>query len=260
MMPNDPRNLRELIRRKEWSGLTAGLAGGFVQAGVAIIPKDIAFDFMLFCQRNPKPFPILDVTELGCPEARFTAPGSDLRTDLPKYRVYSKGVLEAEVLEISDYWRDDFVGFVLGCSFSFEEALLRAGIPVRNIEEKKNAPIYVTNRQCVPAGIFKGPLAVSMRPIPAYRISDAVRITARTPSTHGAPVHVGVPEALGIVSMDRPDFGDVVTIRDNELPVFWACSVTLQVVAAIAKPEILITQAPGHMFITDIRDEDLVAW
>jgi len=255
-----PKAMREKIRKNEWPGLTAGLTKGYVHAGVTILPRKEALDFMIFCQRNPQPFPVIDVTEEGSPEARISAPGSDLRTDLPQYRVYEKGIMTAEVTDVKEIWRSDFVGFVLGCSFSFEEALLQAGIPVRNLEEKKNVPIYVTNKQCVPSRMFQGPLAVSMRPIHGSRITDAIRITAKSPLTHGAPVHVGDPSVIGIKTLEHPDYGEALTINNGELPCFWACGVTLQVIASQAKPELMITQAPGHMFLTDIRNDQLAAY
>lgn len=255
-----PRELREKFRRKEWTGLTVGLAEGFVHAVVTILPLKEALDFMIFGQRNPLPLPIIDVTEVGSPEAKLSAPGSDLRTDLPRYRVYEKGVMTAEVTDIKDYWRSDFVGFVSGCSFSFEETLLKAGMAIRNQEEGVNCPIYVTNIPCVPSQMFHGPLAVSMRPFHGSKITEVVRLTAKSPLTHGAPVYIGDPSEIGIKDLNKPDFGEPVTIKKGELPCFWACGVTLQVIAAQVKPEIMITQAPGHMFLTDLKNEQLAAY
>ena len=249
--------LREVIRRGQYTGPTPGLAPGYAQANVVILPQKYAFDFLLFCFRNPKPCPLLDVTDVGSPVPRMVAPEADLRTDVPRYRIWENGVLKAEVTDIRDYWRDDLVGFLLGCSFTFEAALLEAGIPVRHIEEGCNVPMFVTNRPCTPAGVFHGPMVVSMRPIPQEQVVRAVQVTSRFPAVHGAPVHIGDPEALGIRDLAKPDFGDPVTIRPGEVPVFWACGVTPQAVAMNAKPEFMITHAPGHMFITDLKDEEL---
>ncbi|EKP95175.1 putative hydro-lyase [Thermaerobacter subterraneus] len=249
--------LREVIRRGQYTGPTPGLAPGYAQANVVILPQKYAFDFLLFCFRNPKPCPLLDVTDVGSPVPRMVAPEADLRTDVPRYRIWENGVLKAEVTDIRDYWRDDLVGFLLGCSFTFEAALLEAGIPVRHIEEGCNVPMFVTNRPCTPAGVFHGPMVVSMRPIPQEQVVRAVQVTSRFPAVHGAPVHIGDPEALGIRDLAKPDFGDPVTIRPGEVPVFWACGVTPQAVAMSAKPEFMITHAPGHMFITDPKDEEL---
>lgn len=249
--------LREVIRRGQYTGPTPGLAPGYAQANVVILPQKYAFDFLLFCFRNPKPCPLLDVTDVGSPVPRMVAPEADLRTDVPRYRIWENGVLKAEVTDIRDYWRDDLVGFLLGCSFTFEAALLEAGIPVRHIEEGCNVPMFVTNRPCTPAGVFHGPMVVSMRPIPQEQVVRAVQVTSRFPAVHGAPVHIGDPEALGIRDLAKPEFGDPVTIRPGEVPVFWACGVTPQAVAMSAKPEFMITHAPGHMFITDRKDEEL---
>jgi uncharacterized protein YcsI (UPF0317 family) len=221
------------------------------------LPRDVAFDFLLFCQRNPKPCPLLEVVESGSPEPRQFAPGADLRVDVGKYRVYQYGELTAEVEDVSEYWRDDLVSFLLGCSFSFESALLRAGIGLRHIEAETNVPMFITNIQTVEAGKFSGPMVVSMRPIPEEKIVRAIQVTSRFPAVHGAPVHIGDPEAIGIQDISRPDLGDPAEIRDGEVPVFWACGVTPQAVAMSSKPPLMITHSPGHMFITDVRDEDL---
>lgn len=255
---NDVSSVRSAIRRGEWKSPTAGLVPGNVQTNLAILPKKDAFDFLLFALRNPQACPIIDVTDPGSPYLDRVAPGADVRTDLPKYRIYRKGVLEAEVKSIEKYWQDDLVAFLIGCSFTFEHALMEAGIPIRHIEEGKNAPMYVTNRKCVPAGIFHGPLVVSMRPIPNDMVVKAVQITARFPRVHGAPVHLGNPSELGIKDISKIDFGDSVTVKDGEVPVFWACGVTPQAVAMSVKPDLMITHAPGHMFITDLKDQDLV--
>jgi uncharacterized protein YcsI (UPF0317 family) len=249
--------VRRQARCGELSEPTPGLALGYVQANLAVVPRDLAFDFLLFCQRNPKPCPLLDVTEPGCPEPCLVAPGADLRTDLPCYRVYRHGELVDEPADLKAWWRDDLVAFLLGCSFTFENALLQAGVPLRHVENGCNVPMYRTNRECRPAGAFRGPMVVSMRPLTPAHIVTAVRICARFPRAHGAPVHFGEPAALGIRDVGRPDFGDPVEIRPGELPVFWACGVTPQAVAMQARPPFLITHKPGCMFVTDVRDVDL---
>lgn len=251
--------LRAAIRRGEYTQPTPGLAPGYAQANLAILPQKYAFDFLLFCLRNPKPCPVLDVTEPGSPVPRLAAPGADLRTDLPRYRVWEHGELKAEVTDITPYWRDDLVAFLLGCSFTFEAALLGAGIPVRHIEEGRNVPMFITNRECTPAGVFHGPMVVSMRPIPPELVVRAVQVTSRYPAVHGAPVHIGDPAVIGIRDVMQPDFGDAVTFKAGEVPVFWACGVTPQAVAMEAKPDFMITHAPGHMFITDLKNEELAA-
>ncbi|MDB5334897.1 MAG: hypothetical protein JWN70_516 [Planctomycetaceae bacterium] len=251
------REVRQACRSGALTGQTAGLARGFTQANLVILPQALAMDFLLFCQRNPKPCPLLAVTEPGqvCP-GEF-APDADLRTDLPQYRVWRNGELVAEPSDISQYWQDDFVSFLIGCSFTFEDALQRAGVPVRHIELQRNVPMYRTNVPCVPAGVFHGPLVVSMRPMKPADVVRAVQITSRFPRVHGAPIHIGLPEQIGISDLSRPDFGEAVPIHDDELPVFWACGVTPQSAIMAAKPPLVITHSPGCMFVTDGRDEQL---
>ena len=256
-LPVTPRELRELIRRREHTGPTAGLAPGFVQTNLAILPRELAFDFLLFCHRNPKPCPVVEVVDAGMTEPVQSAPSADLRTDAPRYRVFKNGELEAEVEDVSPYWRDDLVSFLLGCSFTFEAALMRAGIPLRHVEMGRNVSMFVTNIETSPAGRFSGPMVVTMRPVPRDRVVRAVQVTSRFPAVHGAPVHVGDPEAIGIRDLTAPDMGDSVEIRDGEVPVFWACGVTPQAVAVRSRPPLMITHSPGYMFITDMRDEDL---
>ena len=252
-----PTELRSMIRKNEWIKPTAGMANGYAQANLAILKKEHAFDFLLFCQRNPKSCPLLDVTEIGSPIPKFAAEAGDIRSDIPKYRIYKYGELVEEVTDISDYWEDDMVGFLIGCSFTFEHALLNNDIPIRHIEEECNVPMYKTNIPCIDAGIFHGNMVASMRPIPQKDVVRAAQVTSRFPAVHGGPIHIGNPEAIGISSITQPDFGDAVTIREGEVPVFWACGVTPQSIAMETKPAIMITHAPGHMFITDIRDEKL---
>lgn len=249
--------VRRRARNGELMGPTPGLALGYVQANLVIVPRDLAFDFLLFCQRNPRPCPLLDVTEPGCPQPRRAAPGADLRTDVPRYCAYRYGELIEEPADLFNWWRDDLVSFLLGCSFTFENALMKAAIPVRHVEQNCNVPMYRTNIACHPAGLFAGPMVVSMRPLTPAQAEAATRICQRFPLAHGAPVHVGDPAALGIADIQRPDFGDPVEIRHGELPVFWACGVTPQAVAMQARPSLLLTHKPGHMFVTDLRDTEL---
>lgn len=249
-----PQQVREIIRKGDYDLPTPGMAKGHVQANLVVLPKDWAYDFLVFAQRNPKPCPVLDVTEPGDPEPKIVAPGADIRTDIPKYRVWIDGQCVDEPKDILKYWRDDFVAFLLGCSFTFESALLDAKIPVRHIEKGSNVPMYITNIQCKPAGRLSGPMVVSMRPIPYNQVSTAVLSTGRFPAVHGAPIHIGNPEAIGIKDVNSPDFGDAVPIYDNEVPVFWACGVTPQAALMASKPPLAITHAPGHMFIADLMD------
>lgn len=252
-----PKEIRQAIRQGRYAGGTAGLAMGYVQANLVVLPQAQAYDFLVFCQRNPKPCPLIEVTDPGNPEPTGVAPGADLRTDLPRYRVYREGRFEAEVTDITPYWRDDFVAFLLGCSFTFENALREAGLPLRHVEERRIVPMFRTSLTCRPAGIFRGPLVVSMRPIPAALVPRAVTVTARFPGAHGAPVHVGNPQRIGIADLGCPDWGEPVTVFPDEEPVFWACGVTPQAVALEARPPLVITHAPGHMFITDLPDHAL---
>ncbi|WJE16536.1 putative hydro-lyase [Halobacillus sp. ACCC02827] len=250
-----PSEAREMIREGSWKGPTAGMANGFVQGNLAVVPRELAFDFLVFCQRNPKPCPVLDVTDPGSFAPLLTAPGADLRKDLPKYHIYKDGVLSEVTTDITNAWTQDMVGFLLGCSFTFEQALLENNIPVRHIEENRNVPMYRTSIECVPAGNFHGPMVVSMRPMKQADAIRAVQVTSRFPNVHGAPVHIGDPGKIGIKDLISPDFGESVTIHRDEVPVFWACGVTPQAVAMQQKPDIMITHAPGHMFITDIKNE-----
>ncbi len=258
-LPEDPAAVRRLIREGKLVQPTAGMAPGRVQANLAILPRDMAFDFLLFCQRNPKPCPLLEVIEPGEVEPKEYAPGADIRTDVPLYRVYERGELTAEVEDITEYWRGDLVSFLLGCSFSFETAMVRAGIPLKHIEQDKNVSMFTTNISAASAGRFSGPMVVSMRAIRREQVVKAVQVTSRFPATHGAPVHIGDPDAIGIADLARPDFGDPTDFADGEVPVFWACGVTPQAVAMTVKPPLMITHAPGHMFITDVGDEDIAA-
>ncbi|MDP8950239.1 MAG: putative hydro-lyase [Actinomycetota bacterium] len=239
------------MRGGEHAEPTGGLARGYVQTNLVILPGDYAFDFLKFCVHNPKSCPILEVTDAGSPVPSVMAPEADLRTDLPKYRVYENGELADEPTDIRSYWRDDLVSFLIGCSFTFEAALLDAGLRLAHLDQGRNVPMYVTDRECVPSGPFSGPMVVSMRPYRPDEVPLAVAVSGRYPTMHGVPVHVGDPEGLGVRDLGEPEFGDSISIREDEVPVFWACGVTPQVVAMETKPPLMITHSPGHMFVTD---------
>ena len=251
-----PAAVRALIREGELTGPTTGYCDGYAQGNLVVLPKTLAWDFLLFCQRNPKACPLLEVADAGERSYSRFAPGSDIARDIPRDRIYKNGVLAEETADVVRYFeeRKDLVSFLIGCSFSFESALLEAGIPVRQIEEGVNVPMYNTNIPCAPAGVFSGNMVVSMRPIPHALVPAAVAITAQMPRVHGMPVQIGFPEAIGIRDLAHPDYGDAVTIREGEVPVFWPCGVTPQAVVMHSKPPFVITHAPGHMFITDIKN------
>ena len=252
-----PSEVRQLIRKGEIDAQTSGMCNGYAQANMAVLPKDLAFDFLLFTQRNKKPCPVLDVTEVGSPVPKLVASTADLRHDIPRYRIYRHGELTDEVTDVEKYWRDDLVAFLLGCSFSFEGPMLEAGLEVRHITDQHNVPMYKTNIECIPAGVFHGPMVVSMRPMKPADAIRAVQITTRMPFVHGAPIHIGDREEIGLKDIDKPDFGERSEIKPGEIPVFWACGVTPQAVAMAVKPEFMITHAPGYMFITDVLNAEL---
>lgn len=238
---------------------TAGVANGFVQGNLAILPENLAASFHRFCQLNPKPCPIIGMSDVGDPRIPALGIDLDIRTDLPRYRVWRDGEVVEEPTDIMAHWRDDLVAFVIGCSYSFEEALLADGLPIRHIERRLRVPMYRTNIACSPAGPFAGPMVVSMRPFKPADAIRAIQITSRFPAVHGAPVHIGLPQAIGIADIARPDYGDAVEVRPDELPVFWACGVTPQAVIAAIAPELAITHAPGAMLVTDVRNSRLAA-
>ncbi|MCI5952285.1 MAG: putative hydro-lyase [Anaerostipes sp.] len=252
-----PWEVRKLIREGKITVPTSGMCAGYAQANLAILPKELAYDFLLFTQRNPKPCPILEVSDVGSRELKYIAKNCDIATDFPKYRVYEKGELKGEYTSVEDFWRDDLVSFLIGCSFSFESELIEAGIEMRHNTMGCNVPMYITNIETVPAGIFHGPMTVSMRPIPYDQIVRAVTVSGTMPQVHGTPVHIGDPAAIGIKDINKPDFGDPVELKDGEVPVFWACGVTPQSVLMNVKPEFVITHSPGHMLITDVKNVDL---
>jgi uncharacterized protein YcsI (UPF0317 family) len=228
-----------------------------VQGNLAILPKDLAADFLRFCQQNPKPCPVIGVSEVGDPRIPALGLDLDIRTDVPGYRVWKNGALVDETTEISAWWRDDLVSFVLGCSFSFEEALIEEGLPIRHIACGVTVPAYRTDIACVPAGPFWGPMVVSMRPLKPAQAIRAIQITSRFPAVHGAPIHIGLPELIGIQDLAKPDYGDCVEVRADELPVFWACGITPQAVIVAAKPPFAITHVPGCMLVTDLQNAQL---
>lgn len=249
-----PVEARRAFRSGEVSP-TPGWCDGFTQVNLVVLPRDWAWDMLLFAQRNPKPCPVLDVVEDGATSPAL-APDADLRTDLPLYRVWRDGELVDEPTDVVDLWRDDLVSFLIGCSFTFETALVEAGVPLRHVEQGRNVSMYRTARPCRPAGRLSGPLVVSMRPVPSSLVPVAVSASARMPQVHGAPVHVGSPDALGIADLDRPEFGDPVEFEQDDVPVFWACGVTPQAALMASRPPFAITHAPGHMFVTDAADHD----
>lgn len=256
----DPRAVRQAVRAGTHTGHTAGLAPGYVQGNLCILPRAYAEDFLGFCQRNPKPCPLLGTSEPGDPYLPALGEQLDIRTDVPGYRVFRDGELDAELPDIRALWREDLVAFVLGCSFSFEEALLEAGLPLRHLAEGRNVPMYRTSIDTVPAGAFRGKLVVSMRP---FRPADAIRaiqVTSRFPRVHGAPVHLGKPQLIGIEDLERPWVGDRTEVKADELPLFWACGVTPQSVVREARPPLCITHTPGHMVVTDLRNAELAAF
>jgi len=248
-------DMRAAARRGEWHGTTAGQCPACQQANLVILPMDAAVDFAAFCTRNPTPCPIIEITPAGDPEPARSAPGADLRTDLPGYRVYRNGKLAEQREDIRDLWRDDLVAFLLGCSYTFEHALIEAGITPTNVERNTKVSMFVSSLACVPAGRFHGPMVVSMRPIPEVQVDLVRELSSRYPHAHGAPIHVGDPTAIGITDLGQPDYGEPVPINETEIPVFWGCGVTPQAVAESARVEFMITHEPGQMFLTDLPRE-----
>lgn len=246
-----PQALRQAARSGRFTQPTAGHAPGYLQANLMIVPQAQAFDFLLFCQRNPKACPLIEVLEPGA-TAPACASGASIATDIPGYRVYRDGEFSEERAEVAALWQPDFVSFLIGCSFSFEAAVAQAGIALRHVVQGRNVAMYRTNLSCVPAGPFSGEMVVSMRPIKSRDVAKVAEISGRFPLAHGAPLHVGNPQAIGIADLSRPDYGDAVEILDDEVPVFWACGVTPQWVAQRSRLPLCITHAPGKMFVTDL--------
>lgn len=258
MNQETPLVIRQQIRNGDFSSPTSGVAPGFVQCNLVVLPKSYAKDFEQFCQLNAKSCPLIAMSESpGDFSLKTLGEQIDIRTDIPRYRVYQQGQLVDEVNDISELWQDDYVAFLLGCSFSFEEALIADGIEIRNITEGKNVPMYKTNIPNKAVNQFAGNMVVSMRPMLIEDAKKSVTICNQFPLVHGAPIHIGDPTVLGISDINQPDFGDAVTIKDQEVPVFWACGVTPQVAIANAKPDICITHSPGYMLITDIPNSTL---
>ncbi len=258
MSIDDPREARRIIRGGEYDGHTAGIAPEYVQGNLCILPRELATDFAAFCQRNPKPCPVIGMGAPGDP-ALPDLGDIDIRTDVPRYRVFKDGKLVDEPTDIRKYWADDLVTFVIGCSFSFEAAVLQEGIRLQHVDRNTTVPMYRTSIDCVPAGPFRGKMVVSMRPLAPADAIRAIQITSRFPAVHGAPVHIGLPEAIGIGDIMRPDFGDAPEIKPGQLPVFWGCGVTPQVAVEAARPRICITHKPGAMLLTDRRNTSLAA-
>lgn len=252
-----PSRMRELIRKNEWIQSTSGVSSGYIQANIVILHADVAFEFMQFCIRNPKSCPLLDVTDIGSSKPMFLSANANLKTDLGKYRVYREGRLSDQPTDLNEIWEKDMVGFLLGCSLTFERALIDHGIELLHFQSNRPVSMYKTNIPCMKAGRFEGPMVVSMRPIPENKVIDVVQITSRYPFAHGAPVHIGSPESIGISDLNRPDFGSAVPIPSGFVPVFWACGVTPQAAAIESKIDLMITHEPGYMFISDLRDEEL---
>lgn len=248
---DDPASLRAAIRSGDFADPTSGQGGAALQGNLVILPRDDAAAFLRFCQANPRPCPLLAVGEPGDP-ALPSLGDIDIRTDVPRYRVWRRGQLAGEPADIADLWRDDLVSFVIGCSFSFEAALAEAGVALRHMTAGRNVPMYRTSISCRPAGAFHGPLVVSMRAMSAADAIEAVRICDRFPLAHGPPVHLGDPALIGIGDINRPDYGDAPLIEPGDIPVFWACGVTPQAALASAAPDFAITHAPGYMLVTDI--------
>jgi uncharacterized protein YcsI (UPF0317 family) len=243
---------RRAFRTGRYNGTTAGMAPGKLQGNLVVLPAGLAGDFRRYCLRNPKPCPLVGMSEPGDPALPALGADIDLRTDLPRYNVYRDGALAAQVDDLSALWRDDFVAFVLGCSFTFEQALVAAGISLRHLERATVVPMYRTNIETVPAGRFAGPMVVSMRPLDTADLERAIEITASFPHAHGAPVHSGDPRAIGIADLAAPDWGEATEVGDDQVPVFWACGVTPQAAIARARPPLCITHTPGSMLITDV--------
>jgi len=251
----DPVAARRAIRDGTFTSQTARLAPGYTQGNLAILPADLAMDFLRFCQRNPKPCPLVGVSDTGDPALPTLGHDIDIRTDIPSYNVYRNGELTDTVPDIKGLWRDDFVAFIIGCSFSFEQALVSGGVPLRHWQENLTVSMYVTSLMTETAGRFAGGTVVSMRPMTVPNAIRAVEITSRFPHTHGSPVHLGNPAQIGIDDIAKPDWGDAQRIEDDEIPVFWACGVTPQHAITLAKPDICITHTPGHMLVTDLKSE-----
>lgn len=253
-------SVRQAIRSGEFSSHTSGVAGGNVQGNVVILPQSIASDFLRFCQNNRRPCPIIGLSEPGDPMLGALGADIDIRTDVPRYHVWRDGVVVDKPTDIRALWQDDLVTFVIGCSFSFEQALLESQVGIRHIEQGRNVPMFKTSIQTTPAGPFNGPMVVSMRPMKASDAIKAIQITSRYPEVHGAPVHIGDPALIGISDLGQPDYGDAVDVHADDIPVFWACGVTPQAALVNARPAFCVTHAPGSMLITDLQNHQLASF
>lgn len=243
---------RAAMRRGEWTTTTTYKVPGYVQCNLVVLPHADAYDFLVYCQRNQAACPVLDITDPGSPHPLRAAPHADLRTDLPRYAVYRRGVREEDVYDITNLWRDDSVGFLIGSSLTFDAALARAGVPL-------SKEVWVLNSaiETVPSGKFAGPLVVTMRWMTPAQAVIATQLTTRFPFNHGAPVHLGDPAEIG-VDLKNPIYGaPVESIPQGVMPVFWACGVTPQAAALRTRPELMITHAPGHAFITDLHADHI---
>lgn len=252
-----PIQVRKWISEEKLTGPTSGMCNGYAQANLVILPQKYSEDFKRFSNLNKKACPVLEILENGEKHTKFLANNANIARELPKYRIYKDGNLHLETTNIEAYWQSDFVSFLIGCSFTFEAALMASGVEVRHITMNRNVPMFKTNIMTVPSGQFSGPVVVSMRPIRKDQIDQTIAITSEYPEVHGAPIHIGNPLEIGIFDLYKPDYGDYVTINEDEVPVFWACGVTPQAAVDNAKPELMITHAPGHMFIADLKNEAL---
>lgn len=259
-LPGDSVVARRLIRSGAHTGHTSGMAPEFVQGNLCILPAEYAADFAAYCQRNPKPCPLIGMGAAGDPRLPSLGEDLDIRTDVPRYRVFRDGAPVDEPTDIMAYWREDLVSFVLGCSFSFEQPLIEHGIRLRHVERGENVAMYKTNIDTVAAGPFSGKMVVSMRPMYPSEAIRAIQVTSRFPSVHGAPIHIGLPEQIGITDVEKPFAGDPPRMQDDEIPVFWGCGVTPQVAVEQARPPLCITHKPGSMIVTDLRNRDLAAF
>ena len=252
-----PKLLRELIRKQEIKEQTSGMALGFAQANLLILPRLYASDFEKFCKLNSKACPLLEIIEGKM--SQKLAKDANIYSDLPKYFIYENGIKVAEEFDVNKYYKDDFIGFLLGCSFSFEEALMKAGLEIRHISLKRNVPMYKSNIKLNKVGVFEGEMVLSMRPFSPEDAKKAYEISKNFPLVHGEPVHIGDEKELGIYDINEPDFGDKPLIKEGEVPVFWACGVSPQNVIMKAKLPFVISHAPGFMFISDVLNEELKA-
>ncbi|KAG7346177.1 DUF1445 domain containing protein [Nitzschia inconspicua] len=251
-----PRSFREQVRAGQFQGPTNGVCPGFLQCNLVVLPQGpVAFDFLLFCQRNPKACPLIEVCDVGSPFPSGVAPGADLRTDVPKYAIYRNGQLEKEVTDVTDYWPEQSVAFLIGCSFSYDGALMDAGIPLKSAQQGKNVPMYRTNLKCRPAGSLSGNMVVSMKPIPALQVSKHVEITSKYTHAHGGPVAVGSASAIGVADINNPEWGEAIDVAPDEVPIFHACGVTPQSILMESKVPFAITHSAGHMFVTDLPSD-----